>query len=131
MRGTIGNSFVFCKKRLSFLRCSIVDDWINYTLHIHMRSITSCAPPVTWSSMWSILIVPENADSPHLLGTAKFAIHALCTQFVGMFTWLSSFHADIFPPKVPSVHNDKTFCSRWLDDNIWSEKLQWTAWSIN
>ena len=36
------------------------------------------------SSMWSILIVLENPDSPPLQGTDKFAIHALCTEFVGL-----------------------------------------------
>ena len=44
-------------------------------------------------------------DIPPLLGTVTFAIHALCTEFVGMCTWLSSFHMhyDILPPKVLSV----------------------------
>jgi len=40
--------------------------------------------------MLSILIVLENTDNPPLLGTNRFASHALCTEFVGM--WLSSFH---------------------------------------
>ena len=40
------------------------------------------------SSMWPILEIP---DSPLLLGTDKFAIHTLCTECVGLCTWLSSF----------------------------------------
>ena len=55
--------------------------------------------------MWSILIVLEKPDSLLQIGSARFAIHGLCTEFVGPCTWLSSFHmySGIFPPKVLSV----------------------------
>ena len=51
--------------------------------------------------MLSTPIVMESLDSPLLLGTAKFAIHALYTEFVGRCTWLFSIHmrSGTFPPK--------------------------------
>ena len=53
----------------------------------------------------SIPIVLANTDNPSIKGIAKFAIHNLCTEFVDMCTWLSSFHMDLgtFPHKILTV----------------------------
>jgi len=57
--------------------------------------------------MLSIPFVLESLDNPLLLETAKFAIYALYTEFVGLCTWLFSIHmrSGTFPPKVMSVPN--------------------------
>ena len=54
----------------------------------------------------------------HLLGIALFAIHALCTEFVGRWTWLSSLymHSATSPHKVLSVphrHNALLLWTIW------------------
>ena len=64
-----------------------------------------CLPTIPGSSMLSTPIVLESLDSPLLLETAMFAIHALYTEFVGRCSWLFSIHlrSGTFLPKVMSV----------------------------
>jgi len=59
-------------------------------------------------------IVLESLDIPLLLETAKFAIHALYTEFVGRCTWLFFQFIRALTPFLPmycQFHNDNAFCS--------------------
>ena len=78
------------------------------------------------SSIWFILVVLENHDSPPIFGTAMFVIHTLCTECVGRCTWLSSLCMHFSSQDTVSSTMIEVLTSRWLDYNVWSDRcLDW------
>ena len=68
--------------------------------------------------MLSILTVLENHDNPPVFGTAKLAIHTLCTEYVGLCICLSSLCMYLFSQGVSSIMI-RVLGSHWLDYNVW------------